>query len=172
MLLEAQNKLNALHGGGVYDASYIQFYQLLIDVRVSGRKYTELTATELQTVENIAQANTYGSVYAESLLAMLNQSTIDRMPHKEVSQSNKQANPNDLVSLIRIYPNLSEGRITVESLVKEARLLVYNITGQLIQQEILELGKNQLKINAPNGTYFFKIESEEQSVSHKVIISQ
>ncbi|MEZ4887039.1 MAG: T9SS type A sorting domain-containing protein [Chitinophagales bacterium] len=156
----------------VYDASYLQFYQLLIDVKVSGRKYTEMTSSELQTVENIAQANNYGSVYAESLLAMLNQTAIDRIPHKEDSQSNKKANSNDLASFIQIYPNPNEGQVTVESLVEEARLLVYNITGQLIQQEILELGKNQLKINAPNGTYFFKIESEEQSVSHKVIISQ
>ncbi len=82
-------ELTALHGGGVYAASYIQFYQLLIDVQISGRKYTEMTTAELQTVENIAQASTYGSMYAESLLAMLNQTTLDRIPHKESTQSNR-----------------------------------------------------------------------------------
>lgn len=172
LVTNAQRKINALRGGENYNASYIQFYQLLIDVQTSGRKYTDMTTHELQIVEKIAQSRTYGSVYAESLLAMLNQTTYDRIPHKKDNQRNKKTNSNDLVSSIQIYPNPSEGLITVESLIKDAKLLVYNITGQLIREEALDFGKNQMEMNVPNGTYFFKILSKEQIISHKIIIAQ
>ncbi len=172
LFLEAQNKLNTLHGGSVYDASYLQFYQLLIDVKVSGRKYTELTTTELQTVENIAQANTYGSVYAESLLAMLNQTTIDRVPHKESTQSNKSTAVNELNAMVQIYPNPMNNTVTIESAVESAKLNVYNITGQFMEQRDLVEGKNDLEMNFPNGTYFFQIQSEQQMITHKVVIAQ
>ncbi|MEZ4887499.1 MAG: T9SS type A sorting domain-containing protein [Chitinophagales bacterium] len=161
-----------MHGGSVYDASYLQFYQLLIDVRASGRKYTELTTTELQTVENITQANAYGSVYAQSLLAMLNQTIVDRIPHKESTQSNKSAAINELQSMVQIYPNPTNNTVTIESAVKVAKLSVYNITGQFMEQRDLVEGKNDLKMDFPNGTYFFQIQSEQQMITHKVVIAQ
>ncbi len=141
-------------------------------MQVSGRKYTELTTTELQTVENITQANNYGSVYAESLLAMLNQTTIDRVPHKESTQSNKTANASEFQSMVQIYPNPMDNAVTIESAIKAARLSIYNITGRFMEQRDLVEGKNDLEMDFPNGTYFFQIQSERQMITYKVVIAK
>ncbi|MEZ4887044.1 MAG: T9SS type A sorting domain-containing protein [Chitinophagales bacterium] len=169
LLLEAQNKLNALHGGGVYDASYIQFYQLLIDVQVSGRKYTELTALELQTAENIAQANTYGSVYAESLLAMLNQTTVDRIPHKESMQGNKRALENTEQDF-SVYPNPSKDFVVIESNTATAKLLIYDITGLLIEVHDIQQNKQQVPLNLSVGTYILQLHSATGILSKKIVV--
>ncbi len=158
-----------MHGGGVYDASYIQFYQLLIDVKVSGRKYTELTATELQTVENIAQANTYGSVYAESLLAMLNQTTINRVPHKESAQGNKKALENTKQGF-SVYPNPTKDVWTIQIPFKEAEAVVYDLTGKVVQQLSLVKGKNEVENSLEAGSYIVQFKVANQLRTQKIII--
>ncbi|MEZ4887042.1 MAG: T9SS type A sorting domain-containing protein [Chitinophagales bacterium] len=71
-----------------------------------------------------------------------------------------------------IYPNPTDNAVTIELTVKSAKLSIYNITGQFMEQRDLVEGKNDLEMDFPNGTYFFQIQSEQQMITHKVVIAK
>jgi hypothetical protein len=63
---------------------------------------------------------------------------------------------------IRVYPNPTNGIITIEGLPTkgEIDIALYNILGNLIKKEIIEVGKSQLDITyEKKGTYFLVIQN-------------
>ena len=76
---------------------------------------------------------------------------------------------NDILSNgVSVYPTLSQGRVTVETL-SEARIQVLDFTGKLIGT-YQSSGSKTIQLNVPSGLYFVTVESLGKTFVQKVII--
>lgn len=75
---------------------------------------------------------------------------------------------NNQLSDIKIYPNPSNGKISIDGVEGVGKLSVYSITGQQIQQQ--KIVEKQVEINLPAGIYVIKIESENQYFIQRLIL--
>jgi hypothetical protein len=72
---------------------------------------------------------------------------------------------------INLYPNPSNGNVTIESDIKSLRELsieVYNETGMLVLN--MELNSNKLRLDLPNGMYFIKLIDDSKIYLKKLMI--
>ena len=78
---------------------------------------------------------------------------------------------NDSPGKIRIYPNPSAGKITIEpGSCKDSHLLVYNIFGKIVVQKELTGNSNLLDISdLPRGVYLLAITGERWTMQQKII---
>lgn len=68
-------------------------------------------------------------------------------------------------SIIKIFPNPSNGKITIEKQNENIQnLIIYNVLGNVILEKDLNDNKTEININA-NGLYFYKIKIDNQVVS-------
>ncbi|WP_298780621.1 PA domain-containing protein [uncultured Polaribacter sp.] len=79
-------------------------------------------------------------------------------------------------SEIKIYPTVSNGIINIKSLndLGETKFIIYNLSGQKMYSDILELSNNESSINLSNfssGVYLIKFSVEGNEVTHKFIIN-
>lgn len=70
-----------------------------------------------------------------------------------------------------IYPNPSNGIFNVGMNAEQAEIKVFNITGQLVKQTVLNNSYGIFDIsNQPKGMYFIKIKTSNETIITKVII--
>lgn len=77
----------------------------------------------------------------------------------------------DLESLVSVYPNPSQGSVSIESTLVMERIEIRNITGELI--EIINpksFGTVHLELAKESGIYFVDIHTENGRVSKKVLV--
>lgn len=72
---------------------------------------------------------------------------------------------------IRLYPNPSNDKVTLECAgCQNANLLVYNITGEMVMQNLLTKSTNEIDIRSlPKGVYLLKITGERGTMQQKLI---
>lgn len=72
---------------------------------------------------------------------------------------------------IKLYPNPSDGKITIDcGENKELNFLVYNLSGEIILQNVLTRGTNKIDISSlARGIYFIKITVDTWTVQQKLI---
>jgi hypothetical protein len=78
-------------------------------------------------------------------------------------------------SEIKVFPTVSNGEVFITSLnnIEKTELSVFNITGQSVYTETLNISSEKTVVNLTNlnsGIYFIKIGKEDKKVSHKIII--
>jgi len=76
---------------------------------------------------------------------------------------------------INIFPNPSQGFFTIQSETSIGRgeIKVFNTLGEIIYQNNLSSNTTELDLsNQPNGVYFVKINSNENSITKRIIISK
>lgn len=77
----------------------------------------------------------------------------------------------DLNASINIYPNPSSDRVYIQSLnKKEIKMQIFNAIGQLMQQEVLHNGLNEINIKALKKAYYFICLSGEDGILQKKLI--
>lgn len=165
----AQNKLNEMAVQNVYDSEYIGFYQLLINVKASNRHYHELTPVELQTVESIANSNSYAAVNAQALLTMLNQTPYDRVPMLGTGHSQKKESVAD--DTVTLYPNPIRNNLTIHIEQNDTHLTIYDIRGILLKSMVMQQGKQNLNLDLPSGTYFLSLEDNLSIRTKKIVVA-
>jgi len=69
----------------------------------------------------------------------------------------------------KIYPNPAKDHIIIEGLQDIGRIKVYNISGQLVMDNVV-INKRPLAVELPSGLYLIKIASATKSVTKKLII--
>lgn len=78
-------------------------------------------------------------------------------------------------SEIKVFPTVSSGEVFITSLnnIEKTELSVFNITGQSVYSETLNISSEKTVINLTSlrsGIYFIKIGQEDSKISHKIII--
>lgn len=68
-----------------------------------------------------------------------------------------------------IYPNPSNGQFTLET-EKSGNIIITDLSGKFVHSNIVEKGRNQLKLNLQSGTYILLYQSEGQKSTSKIII--
>ena len=80
---------------------------------------------------------------------------------------------NNLNSKIRIYPNPSDGNISIDFenyIIDNSTLIVTNLVGQTLKTIKISNKTTEISIHEPDGIYFFTIESNAGNHSTKLII--
>ena len=71
---------------------------------------------------------------------------------------------------LRIYPNPASDVVTLEG--KADRILVRNVTGQLILEKVGQPGEKQLHLgHLPAGLYLLQVYSGNSTYTHKLILN-
>lgn len=70
--------------------------------------------------------------------------------------------------IIKIYPNPSSGIINISNMEENTNIKIYNMLGELIQNETVVEKQTSLKLN--NGVYFIHLNSENNSKIEKIIV--
>ncbi len=69
-----------------------------------------------------------------------------------------------------IYPNpLNNGILNIEGVAENSQILIYNITGKVVYQNVLHLNKINIS-NLQKGIYLLKIKDGDINLSEKIII--
>ncbi|PZD79363.1 endonuclease [Mesonia sp. K7] len=82
--------------------------------------------------------------------------------------NNPVSTENPSISEIKIYPNPSSGKITIDGVEGEFELSVYSVMGQQIEQQ--KITGNETNLYLPVGVYVLKIENESQFFIQKLVI--
>ena len=69
----------------------------------------------------------------------------------------------------RVYPIPTRDEITISGVESFAKVEIYAINGQQVLSKEIE-GFTQLKLNLPSGMYLMKIQTENQTITKKIII--
>ncbi|MGZ3862039.1 MAG: T9SS type A sorting domain-containing protein [Bacteroidia bacterium] len=79
---------------------------------------------------------------------------------------------NSAVGLLNVYPMPATNTLYVES-EKNARVRIYDITGQMVLEQSVNTGKNEINVNAlPSGAYNLAIQADGKVTNVKVMISK
>jgi uncharacterized protein (TIGR02145 family) len=75
------------------------------------------------------------------------------------------------IEKIKLYPNPSNSRITIESAeYQNTYLLVYNLFGEMVMHSVLTKSTNEIDISSlPKGVYILKITGERGTMQQKLI---
>jgi hypothetical protein len=77
---------------------------------------------------------------------------------------------NSYKTTIIVYPNPSNGNITVEGFAIQTSLIVYDIHGREILKKDSEANENKLTLSLPKGIYLFKFTENKTISVQKVIV--
>ena len=67
------------------------------------------------------------------------------------------------ISLLEIYPNPSNGKVSVNSAIKDD-YEIYNVIGEVVGSGTIELGENHLDLRLKPGIYFLQTEISQQAL--------
>ncbi|GGG48090.1 T9SS type A sorting domain-containing protein [Bizionia arctica] len=71
-----------------------------------------------------------------------------------------------------MYPNPTSGSVTLNLTVQEAKLEIYSVKGQLVYNDMLMYGANNITLNGfSSGLYMVKITSESTSETKKLLLN-
>jgi hypothetical protein len=78
-------------------------------------------------------------------------------------------------SKIKVFPTVSNGEVFITSVhnIEKTELSIFNLTGQRVYSETLNISSEKTIINLTSlksGIYFIKIGKEDMKISHKIII--
>ena len=77
----------------------------------------------------------------------------------------------DFNEALSIYPNPSNGQFNIEiGVVSNAELKIYNLLGQEVYAQVLQLGQNNLELTLNSGVYLAAIKSSTQQITKKLVI--
>ena len=77
----------------------------------------------------------------------------------------------DFNEVLSIYPNPSNGQFNIEiGAVSNAELKIYNLLGQEVYAQVLQLGQNNLELTLNSGVYLATIKSSTQQITKKLVI--
>ncbi len=78
-----------------------------------------------------------------------------------------------LTEKLNLYPNPNNGWLNIESSAKEElNLRIFNIQGQLVQEEVLVNANNQIQIKGENGLYFITITNQKGEQANFKVVKQ
>lgn len=127
----------------------------------NGMKDVQVTSFDLRTADNTVLASTYGrGMFTGQFTADASGLSVDEFSEND---------------LIKIYPTVSNGEMTVSSIseVREGVISVFDINGRTVHTSKLnfEGGIEQpLSVNLASGMYVVKFSANELQSSHKIII--
>lgn len=75
---------------------------------------------------------------------------------------------NNVAEIVSIYPNPASDFIKISKTLINQKYSIYNTTGNLIEQGVIETESIPLNLNS--GIYIFKIETQLSSISKKIVI--
>lgn len=112
-----------------------------------------------------------GGIITNTVSSQINVRFDDIMISKVTGASAIKNNSlNDLVSL---YPNPSNGTLNVNNLEVNSTIEVFNVIGEKVLNSNLLKGNNTIDLsNLSNGSYFVKLNSNNQILTKKVILSK
>ena len=70
---------------------------------------------------------------------------------------------------LHIYPNPAMNQIIVSGLSTQAKMSIYNLTGQLVDQRSIQ-NNRLIKIDLTTGIYLVKIEDSDQTSIKKLVV--
>lgn len=178
---EARNVLNTFTVITVEDQL---FYDLLITIGETDRVLAEITVSEKQTVENVANSQTPVAIQAQSVLAELNQTSYIRFPQQippnssamvlSGEESTETQNTITTKQNITVYPNPSQGEFTInfeES--KNGQGQIIDATGRVVLVIDVNNTQNNYQINdLPYGIYTLIINYNDGSVEYTRVIAK
>ncbi len=85
------------------------------------------------------------------------------------NKSNKRALENTKQGF-SVYPNPSKDFIVIESNTAIGKLMIYDITGLLIEVHDIQQNKQQVPLNLPVGTYILQLHSATGILSKKIVV--
>ncbi len=127
----------------------------------NGMKDVPVTSFDLRTADNTVLASTYGrGMFTGQFTA---------------AASGLSVNEFDKNDLIKVYPTVSNGEITISSIadIREGTVNVYDINGRSVHSTKVnfEGGLEQpLSLSLSSGMYVLKFSANEKQSSHKIII--
>lgn len=68
-----------------------------------------------------------------------------------------------------IYPNPTNGIINI-NVTEDSTLAIYNISGQLVRQQMLSTGENNLQLDLPTGLYILKSDVGNKTFNQKLVV--
>lgn len=79
---------------------------------------------------------------------------------------------NSAVGLLNVYPMPATNTLYVET-EKDAKVRIYDITGQMVLEQSVSVGKNEINVGAlPSGAYNLAIQADGKVTNVKVMISK
>jgi Secretion system C-terminal sorting domain len=64
---------------------------------------------------------------------------------------------------VRVYPNPTNGNITIDNISTHTSLQIFNVLGQAVHTQNLNIGTNSLHLNLEAGTYFVRINGQNDT---------
>ena len=149
---------------------YRDFFQIIRALRFNNRSYFELTASEEETIREIASHATKTAFYARGLLFMLYGEIypviLDMEEEDVFVTSFKMEGQKKPENAVRVYPNPAQEVINLQykPLKKQVHFILLDSNGKIVLTK--ELAKNSSFDNIslkdlPNGLYYYQLEKQE-----------
>lgn len=164
---------------------YVALMNVSIDLKEAGLSYSNMTPTQLATVQAVALANVPASIHAEAILHGLNNEVyhhpinkIDVTAAKMRRKGNWSGNYQDLKgNALEVYPNPAQDFVQIQTNLGTAQgiLYIYNSQGQLMTQLPVTKTNQVVELNLKDwtvGIYLYELVSNNESIAQGKFIVQ
>lgn len=177
---DAQNMLNNYPQSTEEQQAFVDLYQWIIDIKSTGREYSEMTASEESDIRGVANSGTSYSVNAKSILLLTKGEDIPVTYEFYTGGSGSRFAGTETVRDVnlKVYPNPASGKLSIEYDIPEsyglATLAIYSAMGHLLSESSVQTGE-PLTIrysteDLPSGMYFFTLASRDKILSYRKIV--
>ncbi|MBI1191706.1 MAG: T9SS type A sorting domain-containing protein [Bacteroidetes bacterium] len=155
------------------NTQYSELYGAVYTTYAAGKTLQEMTATQRNKVEEVAQTP-YGVAYAAQAIQAHN---LGKRFHR-IPDSSPAPQPRINIQLeqsprVRIYPNPTTGQITFFASENMERIVLYDLMGKIIQT--WKPNHNQVLLNLayPSGMYLLSLDLEDGAIEKlRVLIAR
>jgi len=158
--------------------TYVDLFNVIIDINESKRGINGMTNAEVATVEAVANAKQQGAILAEIILhKQRGEEYIHPIPRFVQSTGKRPyvAEDLELIDLVELHPNPANNFVTLNNRLGEAAVItLYDTQGRpFYSQEIGQEAFSEIEvIDWENGSYFYTIltESGEKQTGKLIIL--
>ena len=160
---EARALLNTMNLGSFENQEFYALFDVLTTLCETDRALEEMTPSEKQIVESVANSNSTSATHAQSVLTDLNKTQIVRFPEQVPYNTAMIINEDKIAApvqqnknpTINLYPNPSNGDLTLElETASIGQVQIFDALGRIVMVFDLNETSTKYEINQlPKGVY-------------------
>jgi len=155
------------------NAQYYKLYGAVYTTYTAGKTLQEMTATQRNKVNEVAQTP-YGVAYAAQAIQAHNLGKrFHRIPDSSPSPQPRISTQSDLLPKVKIFPNPTTGQVTVSATSEIKALVLYDVFGRIVEQWRPNAEQSVVHLAYSTGMYLLAVELEEgYTEKHRLVIAR
>ena len=154
---------------------FYQMFNVLLNVRVSGRNLDSISVNEKEILLQVANSGTACALMAQGVIAEINNTNYLRFPQQITRvRSGNSVDSEPVGNELSIFPNPNNGEFTLEyEFTENSNVIIINSLGQIVKTIKPQFGQNFIKLdNLSKGMYSVRLIDEKNKIISTTFIIQ